>query len=431
MKTSKRTTFNDYLDWMYDRGSSGEKHTLNNVRKLLAHFDNPQDKIKVIHVAGTNGKGSTCHYMAAALSQTARTGMFISPYMESILESISINGEWIAESEFRRYVDELAPIVEQLDAEGYHNTYFEVLTAIMYRYFYDQKVDVAVVEVGMGGLVDSTNLIKSPLASVICTIALDHVAILGNTLEAVAKQKGGIIKEGRPVYVYPNKPEVMATLRAIADEKHAPFHTFTKEDVVVKSLTPTENHFAFRDYPDVTTHLVGVHQLYNCALALTVLHDFKDQFGLDDAAMLQAIEGTKNEGRLEFIHQNPTVLIDGSHNAEAIDVLLESLKAFTYNRLILGFSILKDKDYNHVIDALAPLADEIVLTTIDNPRAFTLDELKEEMTRHGANFTAIADRIEAYEYSKSLAEEGDLVLWCGSLYLIREFRNYELSHNHH
>lgn len=419
-------SFDEYVDWMYDRGSSGEKHTIENVKRLLDAFDNPQDKIKVIHVAGTNGKGSTCHYLTSALSKTSRCGRFISPYMETILESISINDEQISAEDFMKYIDELKPVVEQLDADGFHNTYFEVLTAIMYKYFYDKGVDVAVVEVGLGGLVDSTNIIKAPIASVIVTIALDHINILGNTIAEIAENKGGIIKDNCPVFVYPQQHhEAMKVLREIANEHNSEFFTFSKDEITDIELTPAYNQFTFRNFENVRTKLVGVHQLYNASLALMVLNYFKEEFNLTDEMIKDAIFETQNHGRLEFIHENPTVLIDGSHNAEAIDALLDSLEAFKYNRLILGFSILKDKDYDYVISRLTPIADEIIITNIDNPRAFELDELKAEVEKKSKNVTAISDRIEAYEYSKSRAKEGDLVLWCGSLYLIREFRLYE------
>ncbi|SUB75049.1 bifunctional folylpolyglutamate synthase/dihydrofolate synthase [Peptoniphilus indolicus] len=418
-------TFDDYVDWMYDRGSSGEKHTMENVGRLLAAFDNPQDKIKAIHVAGTNGKGSTCHYLESALSATSKCGLFISPYMETILESISINGVQISDKDFMKYIDELKPVVETLDAEGFHNTYFEVLTAIMYRYFYDQKVDVAVIEVGLGGRVDSTNIIKAPLASVIVTISMDHVNILGNTIEEIAENKGGIIKDNRPVFVYPQKPEVMSVLREIASEHNSEFFTFSPDEIKDIELSPENNQFSFRNFTNAKTKLVGVHQLYNVSLALMVLERFKDEFNLTDDIIKESIFNTENHGRLEVISENPKVLIDGSHNAEAIEALLESLKAFKYNRLIVGFSILKDKDYNYVISKLSSIADELIITNIDNPRAFELEDLKKEVLKKTENVTAIADRIEAYEYSKSRAKDGDLVLWCGSLYLIREFRLYE------
>lgn len=419
-------TFDDYVDWMYNRGSSGEKHTIENVKRLLETFDNPQDKIKVIHVAGTNGKGSTCHYMSSSLSKTSKCGLFISPYMETILESISINDVQISEEDFMKYVDELKPVVEDLDTKGFHNTYFEVLTAIMYKYFYDKNVDVAVVEVGLGGLVDSTNIVKAPIASVIVTIEMDHINILGNNILEIAKNKGGIIKDDCPVFVYPQQfPEVMSVLREIANEHHSEFFTFSKTEINDVELMAEYNQFSFRTFKNVKTKLVGVHQLFNASLAICVLNHFKDEFNLTEDIIKDAIFETQNHGRLEFICDEPRVLIDGSHNAEAIDALLDSLEAFKYDRLILGFSILEDKDYDYVISRLTPIADEIIITNIDNPRAFKLEDLKKEVEKKAANVTAIADRIEAYEYSKTRAKEGDLVLWCGSLYLIREFRLHE------
>lgn len=419
-------TLDDYIDWIYDRGPTKGKHTLKNITKLMEEFGNPQDKIKVIHVAGTNGKGSTCNFIANTLSKTCKCGLFISPYMEKITESIKINGVQMTEEEFIKYIDELRPVVERLEEEGYHNTYFEVLTAIMYKYFYDNKVDVAVVEVGLGGTLDSTNIIKSPIASVIVTISMDHVGILGSTIEEIAGNKGGIIKEGCPVFVYPQEEKVLNIFKAIAKEKNSPLYTFAKDEVKVLAMKEDQNEFSFRNYNNMKTKLVGVHQLYNASLAISLLDFFKADFGFNKDLIKEAIYETQNIGRLQIISKKPKVLVDGSHNAEAITVLTESLKAFHYDKLILGFSMLKDKDYKYSIRELSKLADKMVITTIDNPdRAFTLEELKAEVEKVRDDAVAIDNRIEAYEYTKQIAGENDLILWCGSLYLIRELINYE------
>lgn len=418
--------FDQYLDWIYSRGSTTGKHSLENIRRLLDAFDNPQDKIKVIHVAGTNGKGSTCQYIHSVLKKTTKCGLFISPYMETILESISINGVQIPQEIFMKYTDEFIPIIENLDIQGYHNTYFEVLTAIMYRYFYEQKVDVAVVEVGLGGLLDSTNIIKKPIASVISTISYDHINVLGDTIGEIAANKAGIIKHESPVFVYPQEYEdAIEAIKEKANEEKSTIYTFTKDEIKDIELNANFNKFTFRQFKDIKTKLTGVHQLYNASLALTVLDYFKDKFNLSDEIIKKGIFETQNHGRLEIIHQNPKVLIDGSHNVEAIDALVQSLKAYKYDRLIIGFSILKDKDYEYIIDKLSTICDEMIITKIENPRAFKLKDLKLEVEKKIKNVIAIEDRIEAYEYSKSIAKENDLVLWCGSLYLIREFIMHE------
>lgn len=413
--------FDKYIDWMYKRDEKKGKHTLKNIQKLLEAFDNPQDKIKVIHVAGTNGKGSTCNFLSNTLSKTSKVGLFISPFMECMTESITINGVKISEEDFVKYIEMFKPVLEKLDAEGYKNTYFEVLTAIMYKYFYDQNVDVAIVEVGMGGTLDSTNIVKKPIASVIVTISMDHVGILGNTIEEIAMNKAGIIKEGAPVFLYPKDEHLYKLFKDVADSKHAPLYTFTKDEVKVLETSDHENDFDFRNYKNMRTSLVGVHQFYNAALAITVLDYFKEMFNLTEEIIKEGIFTSHNSGRLELISKSPKILVDGSHNKEAMDALVDSIKVFKYNHLILVFSILKDKDYEYAIKELSKITDKFIITTIDNPeRAFKLYDLEKEVKKVRDDVVAIADRFEAINYATTIAEADDLILVCGSLYLVRD-----------
>lgn len=419
------TNFKIYEEWMHKRDEKKGKHTLENVSKLLAHFDNPQDKIKVIHVAGTNGKGSTCYFLSSVLKRKNKTGLFISPYMDTMTESITINGVKIPEERFIEYVELFKPVLEKLDKEGYKNTYFEVLTAIMYKYFYDEKVDVAVVEVGMGGTLDSTNIIKKPIASVITTISMDHVGILGNTIEEIAGNKAGIIKEDSPVFLYPKEKNLFRLFSHVAQEKNAPLYTFSEDEINIKKSDANKNMFDFREHKDMETMLLGHHQILNASLAIMVLDYLKYALNITDEDIRLGIKNAKNPGRVEIISKNPTIIIDGSHNKESVSALIAALKMMKYDRLIVGFSILKDKDYDFVIKNLASIADEFVITTIDNPqRAFKLNELETIVKKYTPNVTAVPNRIEAFEYSKTLAKSDDIVLWCGSLYLIREILKY-------
>lgn len=418
------TNFNNYIAWMYKRDEKKGKHSLKNIEKLLEEFDNPQDKIKVIHVAGTNGKGSTCNFLANTLSKTSKVGLFISPFMEDMRESITINGEKISEKDFIYYIELFKPVLEKLDLKGFKNTYFEVLTAIMYKYFYDKNVDVAVVEVGMGGTLDSTNIIKNPIASVVTTISMDHVGILGNTIEEIAMNKAGIIKENVPVFLYPKNQNLFKLFKNVADEKSAPLYTFKKEDVKINSLSENENNFDFKNYKNMKTSLIGTHQLYNASLAIMVLDFFKDEFNLTEKIIKEGIFTSHNSGRLQIISTNPRILIDGSHNQEAMDALIESLKVFKYDKLIVGFSMLKDKDYEYAIKSLSTIADKFIITEIkDNDRAFKLNDLEKEVKKVRNDVISIEDFHDAFLYTKSIAKKNDLILWCGSLYLIREILN--------
>lgn len=420
------TSKDDYINWIYKRGNSGgKKHSLKKISRLLDHFDNPQDKIKIIHVAGTNGKGSTCRFLAQAIGEKYRCGLFTSPWMVKINESISINGHDISNHDFKKYIDILKPVVEKLDGEGYHNTYFEVLTALMYMYFYDKKVDYAIVEVGMGGSLDSTNIIKNPIASVITTISKDHTKVLGSSIEEIAANKAGIIKKESPVFVYPQKNQVMDIIKNVADKEDSKLFTFDKNEIKIEKIGRSYNEFSFRSFTNIKTSLIGVHQIYNASLALMVLDYFKDDLGLGLESLKKSFFLTKNPGRLEEIHAKPRVIVDGSHNREAIDTLINSLNNFSYDKLILGFSILKDKDYAYIIKELAGIADQVVVTSIDNSRLIGLDEIGKEFKKYGKNPFEIEDRRKAFRKSLELAGENDLVLWCGSLYLVGDILKFK------
>lgn len=415
-----------YLDWIYGRGNSaGKRRDLSAIRALLNELGNPQDKIKVIHIAGTNGKGSTANYIANTLAKTSKCGLFTSPYMVEINEEVQINGKAITDKEFFSYIDLIKPVCEKLDKRELKNTYFEVMTALMYKYFYDKKVDVCVVETGLGGRLDSTNIVKKPLATIITTISMDHTNILGDTIEEIAWNKAGIIKKNVPVFIYPQVKEAFDVILKEANEKNSRIYKFDFDEIKIKTQNDKYNEFDFRNYKNIKTSLIGKIQIYNACNAINFLDYFKEEFFLDENIIKEGIFESKNSGRMELISKNPKVLIDGSHNKESIYALIKSLKIFKYNRLIVGFSVLKDKDYDYIIENLSSVADEMVITKVDNPRAFDLDELEKIVREKFANVKAIDNIKNAYEYTKQIAKENDLVLWCGSLYLIGEIIKYE------
>lgn len=418
--------FDDYLDYLYGRGSSGEDHTLRNIRKVMESFDNPQDKIKTIHVAGTNGKGSTAKMLANVLSKKVKCGIFTSPYMVRINEEISINGLDISDEDFCDLIDRIRPVAEKCDEEGYHITYFEFLTAMVYLYFYEQNVDVAVIEVGLGGTLDSTNIIKSPLASVICSISMDHMNVLGSTIEEIAANKAGIIKKNRPVFVYPQtSQEAFEIIKEKSIAEGAQLFTFKKNEINIKDSSNVGNTFDFKSYENVKTSLRGEHQIYNASLALMVLDHFKDEFNLSEEDIKDGIEETYNPGRVDLVSTKPRVLLDGSHNKESIDALLDILKNFDYEKLIVGFSILKDKDHKDIIRKIASISNKLIITHIeDNPRALDTEKIEEEAREYASDIHVINDNKEAFEYSLKDVGAKDLVLWCGSLYLVGKILSF-------
>lgn len=418
-------TMTEATNYILNRGTSKGVHTLDKIRLLLEEFDNPQDKIQTIHIAGTNGKGSTTKMLAKALANKNKTATFTSPYIRRINEAIAINECDISDDEFVDLVKRLKKPIEMLDNKGYYLSYFEVLTAMAYIYFYEQKVDVAIIETGLGGLLDSTNIIKKPLASVITTISMDHMNILGDSIEEIAYQKAGIIKENCPVFIYPNDSVAMGVFSKKVEDTNSSSFTFSKDEIEIKQADDKANIFDFRNYKDVKLKLLGKHQIYNACLALLILDYFKKDFNIDEKIIKDALENTENIGRLTTISSNPRVIVDGSHNKEAIDALIDTLKSFSYEKLIIGFSVLNDKDYEYIIRRLSKIADELIVTSIDNPRAFDFDELSDITKEKFKAAITIEDNKKAYEYSKNICGRNDLVLWCGSLYLISDIINYQ------
>ena len=282
-------------------------------------------------------------------------------------------------------------------------------------------------EVGMGGRVDATNVMEKSIP-VFCHIALDHANILGDTLEKIAHEKGGIIKENSHVFSYPQAEEAKEELKKISKEKSSRFSDFEFDEVEIISSNEYGNKFNFRAYKDVEISLIGDHQAYNAALALMVLEYLRKDYKLDPDKIKEGLKRAENIGRTECLSRDPLIVVDGSHNLDSIEGIEKSVKKFTYNKLILGFSLLKDKDHKHILEKIERLADKIVLTEIDNDRFTDIASLEKEFKEiSDKEIFAIKDRKEAVEKTLELAGEGDMILWCGSLYLIKDIRKIILE----
>lgn len=420
--------YKEAVAWLENRNIPLGEFTLDNIRALLEIFNRPQDKLKIIHITGTNGKGSVASFITNALIENNYSvGKFTSPYITNIREEIEINREVISEDDFAKLASEVRKEVEELDKKEIFVSGFEILTSIAYIYFARKSLDFAVMEVGMGGRVDATNVMEKSIP-VFCHIALDHANILGDTLEKIAKEKGGIIKENSHVFSYPQAEEAKGKLKSLAKEKSSSFNDFDFDEVEIISSNEFGNKFNFRNYKDLETSLVGDHQAYNAALALMVLEYLRKDYKLDKEKIKEGIKKAKNIGRIECLSRDPLIVVDGSHNLDSIEGIEKSVKKFTYNKLILGFSLLKDKDHKHILEKIEGLADKLVLTEIDNDRRTDIDLLEKEFKEISSKeIFAIKDRREAVEKTLDLAGEGDMILWCGSLYLIKDIRKIILE----
>lgn len=423
--------YKEALEYIHGTRKLGSKLGLKNITELLNRLGNPQNKYPSIHVAGTNGKGSVTSMIAHVLHQSGyKVGMFISPYLENFTERIQVGLKEIPRDDLARITQKVKEKVDDMIEEGLnHPTEFEIVTAIGFSYFAEAEVDIAVVEVGLGGRFDATNVLK-PILSVITSISYDHINILGDSLDKIAYEKAGIIKEGVPVVSYPQALEAAEVIRQVAAERNAPLTEVTPEQVKVKKQEFDEQIFDFifedKCYPDLKIRLPGSHQIINAATALTALMIAqKNGLSLNSRDIYTGLEVTRWPGRLEKLCDKPLIIIDGAHNISGAKALAESIKFYFNNKKItLVLGILKDKAVDEIVATICPLAYKTIVTTPDSPRAIAPEELAEKVQLYCRNISIEPDPIKALDIAIDTTEQDGLMLVCGSLYLVGLARKY-------
>lgn len=401
--------------------------------ELLALRGNPHLKLNVIHIGGTNGKGSTIAFLKKMLEKLGlRVGVFSSPYLIHYTDQISINGESIPEARLETLMADYQSLLEGESAANLQGTTeFEIITAIAYDYFAAEQVDVAIMEVGMGGLLDSTNICQ-PILTGITTIGLDHVALLGDTLEAIAEQKAGIIKQGIPLVTGRIAPEALAMIDRIAEEKDAPRFAYgTDYQVSHQDSVVTGEVF---DYTSVVrqgrfqTGLLGLHQIENAGMAIALLDAFCKEDGRELPANIliaQALEETSWPGRLEVVSRDPLMILDGAHNPHAIKALLATLQErfADYHKEIL-FTCIKTKALEDMLDLLEEIPDtELTLTHFDDSRATDESVLEEAAKSRNLSYQDWQDFLEQKLTDKK-EEKQTVRIVTGSLYFLSQVRAY-------
>ncbi|CTF33987.1 bifunctional folylpolyglutamate synthase/dihydrofolate synthase [Streptococcus pneumoniae] len=419
--------------WIANYRTDQPHFGLERMMELLALRGNPHLKLKVIHIGGTNGKGSTIAFLKNLLEKLGlRVGVFSSPYLIHYTDQISINGESIPEARLETLMADYQSLIEgEAIANLQGTTEFEIITAIAYDYFASEQVDVAIMEVGMGGLLDSTNVCQSILTG-ITTIGLDHVALLGDTLEAIAEQKAGIIKQGIPLVTGRIAPEALAMIDRIAEGKDASRLRYERDYQVShqKSVVTGEVF----DYTSVVrqgrfqTGLLGLHQIENAGMALALLDTFCQEDGRELASndlIAQALEETSWPGRLEVVSRDPLMILDGAHNPHAIRALLATLQErfADYHKEIL-FTCIKTKALEDMLDLLEEIPDtELTLTHFDDSRATDENVLKETAQSRNLSYQDWQDFLEQKLIDKK-EEKQTVRIVTGSLYFLSQVRAY-------
>jgi dihydrofolate synthase/folylpolyglutamate synthase len=403
---------------------------LGRIQALLQSVGNPENKLRVIHIGGTNGKGSTSTMVAKILEEAGfRVGIFTSPHLNDYRERMMINGEMIPKRELTHLVNFLRPHLEKIIQDGVEQpTEFEVSTTLAFLYFAQQKVDFAVIEVGLGGAIDSTNVVQ-PLISVITNVGMDHIDLLGKTLEEIATVKAGILKPNSVAITAAERPEVLQVIQKQAKALDIPLWV-VGEDVRWESRWSSELEQEFdltglhSNYPQMHLCLVGAHQIKNAATAVTVCEVLQSEYGVEISreALYSGLQKTRWPGRLEVLSLEPKVLIDGAHNVDGANSLADALKLFERQRLILCFGMLGDKEREKVAEILLPLADEVIITKPNSPRAGNWEYLAELVREKGLPVTTIESPTDAVTEGYQRLKPEDMLCVTGSLYMISEAR---------
>lgn len=404
---------------------------LDNIKELLLRLDNPQDKIKVIHVAGTNGKGSTIAYLSSILKEAGYTvGKYTSPIVFEYLEKYQINDINISEEAFSSLAGKVLQAVNQMVAEGKGQpTIFEVETAMAYLFFYESGCDMAIIETGMGGDMDATNVCSKVLLSVIVSVSLDHTGFLGGTLSEIASHKAGIIKKGCPVVLYGQSHEVTSVVRKYAEEMKAPLIIAKTDKVYTMPMTYETSTGTV--YEGIEPSLAGVHQVKNVCTVLEMVEQIKKQgFQISRDAVTKGIKSTVWHGRFEKICEAPLIIIDGAHNPGAVAELKATLeKDYADTSFIFIMGVLADKDFSTEIAMMSDWLRYVITVTPHNPRALSADELAKtiEATVAESTVSVAASIEEAVEKAVKLYSElhgKRAILAFGSLSYLGQLKHY-------
>ena len=405
--------------------------SLDRMHRLLKGLGNPHDKIRTVHIAGTKGKGSTCTMLAEMLRSCGyKAGLYISPHICDVRERIVVGGEMISQAALTRLICQMEPLIEKMSDD--RPTFFEIFTAMAFVHFVNENVDVAVIETGLGGRLDSTNVLR-PAVCGLTNISMDHMHQLGNTIGQIAAEKAGILKKNIPAISVQQDPEAKRVLRKAARESQTDLK-FTGEDIEfsyrVESsredgchtrvcLTTPRSKFEHLPVP-----LLGEHQAMNCGLALALLDQLKEQgLKIDDAKAIEGLQGVYLPGRMEMIHQDPRILVDGAHNAASVAALMRAIgQHIPYDSMVMVFGCAADKDIRGMMEQISTGADKVIFTrAAGNARAADPKELAEIYEEKCGRVAQVCDTLQSAMYvANSAVSREDLICVTGSFYLVGE-----------
>ncbi|AEB08893.1 bifunctional folylpolyglutamate synthase/dihydrofolate synthase [Desulfobacca acetoxidans] len=411
------------LKWVYDLQKFGIKFGLSSTTRLLTGLNNPQEKCRYIHIAGTNGKGSVAAMLSAIFTQAGyRIGFYSSPHLISFHERFRLQDQDITDDEVLELINQVRQVVQDIELP----TFFEFVTAMAFLYYSQKAADPVILETGMGGRLDATNIIQ-PLLTIITNIAMDHREFLGNDLRAIAAEKAGIIKPGVPVVTYVSQASARLPIQAASGVLKSPLY-YGGSDFQVKGQGNGRFRYQGRHLTlsGLQTNLVGRHQYRNAAVALAAVELLQEQgFHLPEESIRQGLQQVRWPGRLEVVSTRPQIILDGAHNPAAATTLMQALKHdLIYRRLILVLGIMADKDIRGILRRLLPLAQVVIFSRPRYERAATPEKLKSLAANAPRETYVIDDLAAAIAQARRLADQDDLIVVTGSLFTIGEARQY-------
>lgn len=418
--------FEESIDWLYSFEKFGIKLGLERIIHICKDLGDPQDNYRVIHVGGTNGKGSVCKFLESVLLKSEyKVGVYTSPHLQRFSERFIVNNEEISDIEVVQLIETVKPIIDDMIKNSNTPTFFEIVTAMAFQFFKNKNVDFALIEVGLGGRFDATNIVN-PLVTIITNVSLEHQDRLGYKIEEIAFEKAGIIKQGVPV-ITSASGAALDVIKKIASEKHSKITIVGNNSW--KKINESENWQEFlisgliKDYK-VTTFMFGKYQGENIAISLSAIEILQmNGIFIPDKSIYEGLEKINHSGRMEIVSFEPLILLDGAHNIAGITRLRESIEeGLIVNKVILVIGILSDKKIKEILDIITPLADIVVVTKSHNKRASDPSIIK-DMIRN-KDVIIIDDIPKAIDYAKSIASRQDLICVTGSLFTVGEVRDH-------
>ncbi len=409
------------IEYIHSLSKFGKKSGLSNTQEILKRLGNPHKKLKFIHIAGTNGKGSTSNMIENILiSHNYKVGYYTSPYIEFFNERICINNKTISADDLVSYTNRVADVLD-----GITPIEFEFITCLAMLYFYEQKCDVVVMEVGLGGRFDSTNVISTPLCSVICPIGYDHTGILGESLEEIAFEKAGIIKENSDVVISPQMNPVCIGVINKKCLKTSSNLIYPQKKAQNISYGMPYTEFSY-DGLEVKLSLKGKYQVQNAITAIEAARVVKHKLPINDEDILNGLKNSSWKCRFEVFENSPTIVLDGAHNSHGIEALMDSINTYFKNRKkIFVFSMLNEKDYKKSVEMIIGMADFIIATSVPSLRQTSAYEIYNEIKKSKENCIYQEDPVKALQLAKQKAKKEDSAIFVfGSLYLSGMLRKY-------